>query len=405
MPAALPEGDPAPSDGRLPSSALQGLASTPLSIYVHVPFCKVRCGYCDFNTYTLDQLGPGGGRDDWLAAVHAELELASRVLGPMTPPVSTVFFGGGTPTLMSPAQLSEVLAVISERFGLQPDAEVTTEANPETVGPPELAALRAGGINRLSLGMQSAVPHVLATLDRVHTPGRALEVVAEARAAGFDQVSLDLIYGTPGESVDDWRRSLDAACAAAPDHISAYALAIEAGTAMARTVARGELEPVDEDRQADFYLIAEQVLAEAGYHNYEVSNWSRERASRARHNLAYWQGANWWGLGPGAHSHVGGVRWWNVKHPARYSGALASGRSPAQARETLDAEDRRIERVLLELRLADGLPVEVLTETERARLSGFADASLLCVDQDRIRLTLRGRLLADAVIRDLLDWT
>ena len=405
MPAALPEGDPAPSDGRLPSSALQGLASTPLSIYVHVPFCKVRCGYCDFNTYTLDQLGPGGGRDDWLAAVHAELELASRVLGPMTPPVSTVFFGGGTPTLMSPAQLSEVLAVISERFGLQPDAEVTTEANPETVGPPELAALRAGGINRLSLGMQSAVPHVLATLDRVHTPGRALEVVAEARAAGFDQVSLDLIYGTPGESVDDWRRSLDAVCAAAPDHISAYALVIEAGTAMARTVARGELEPVDEDRQADYYLMAEQVLAEADYHNYEVSNWSRDLASRARHNLAYWQGANWWGLGPGAHSHVGGVRWWNVKHPARYSGALASGRSPAQARETLDAEARRIERVLLELRLADGLPVEVLTETERARLPGFADDALLCVDQDRIRLTLRGRLLADAVIRDLLDWT
>lgn len=403
MPGALPDGDPVPIDGRLPLTALAEVGEHELSIYVHVPFCLVRCGYCDFNTYTPDQLGPGGGRADWLAAVHAEIGLASRVLGSATPPVSTVFFGGGTPTLMRPTQLDEILADIGDRFALKPDAEVTTEANPETVGPRELAALRAAGINRLSLGMQSAVPHVLATLDRVHTPGRALEVVAEAREAGFEQISLDLIYGTPGESAGDWRSSLDAVCEVAPDHVSAYALVIEPGTAMARKVASGELEPIDEDRQADYYLMAEQVLTDAGYSNYEVSNWSRGPACRARHNLAYWRGSNWWGIGPGAHSHVGGGRWWNIKHPARYAAALASGRSPAQAREVLDAESRRIERVLLELRLADGLPLDVLTATEQARLAQRVPDPLLQVDQDRIVLTVRGRLLADAVIRDLID--
>lgn len=403
MPSTPPDGEPAPPDGVLPPTALDALGSTPLSFYVHVPFCLVRCGYCDFNTYTAGQLGPGGGRDDWLAAVHAEIDLAARVLGPDAPPASTVFFGGGTPTLMRPGQLAAVLKHIRDAFGLSADAEVTTEANPETVGPNELEALRAGGINRLSLGMQSAVPHVLATLDRLHTPGRALEAVAEARAAGFEQISLDLIYGTPGESERDWQTSLDAVIGADPDHVSAYALVIEPGTSMARRVARGELQPVDEDRQADHYLLAEELLTGAGYHNYEVSNWARSVASRARHNLAYWQGANWWGIGPGAHSHVGGVRWWNLRHPARYSAALASGRSPAQAREVLDAASRRIERVLLEIRLADGLPTDVLTTSEQARLPGLVDRGLTVQAGGRVRLTLAGRLLADAVVRDLLD--
>ena len=304
---------------------------------------------------------------------------------------------------MRPGQLAAVLKHIRDAFGLSADAEVTTEANPETVGPNELEALRAGGINRLSLGMQSAVPHVLATLDRLHTPGRALEAVAEARAAGFEQISLDLIYGTPGESERDWQTSLDAVIGADPDHVSAYALVIEPGTSMARRVARGELQPVDEDRQADHYLLAEELLTGAGYHNYEVSNWARSVASRARHNLAYWQGANWWGIGPGAHSHVGGVRWWNLRHPARYSAALASGRSPAQAREVLDAASRRTERVLLEIRLADGLPTDVLTTSEQARLPGLVDRGLTVQAGGRVRLTLAGRLLADAVVRDLLD--
>ncbi len=403
MPSALPDGDPAPATGELPAAALAEVASTPLSSYVHVPFCRVRCGYCDFNTYTADQLGPDAGPSAWHAAVLAEIDLARRVLGPDAPSVSTVFFGGGTPTLLSPAQLTSVLRRIADEFGLTPDAEVTTEANPETVGPAELDALLAGGINRLSLGMQSAVPHVLATLDRVHTPGRALAVVDQARAAGFTQISLDLIYGTPGESPNDWQTSLDTVIGADVDHVSAYALVIEPGTAMARRLSRGELAEVDEDAQADYYLMAEQALLGAGFANYEVSNWARADASRARHNLAYWRGHNWWGAGPGAHSHVGGVRWWNRKHPGRYAAELAAGRSPAQAREVLDADTRRIERVLLELRLADGLPLWVLTEAEQSRLPGLAARGLLEVGGDRVRLTLQGRLLADGVIRDLLD--
>lgn len=403
MAGQLPDAGPAPADGTLPASALEMLAETSFGVYVHVPFCRTRCGYCDFNTYTADQLGSGGGQKDWLAAVHAEIDLASRVLGPDAPKVSTVFFGGGTPTLMSPAQLTEVLVHVGHNFGLAQDAEVTVEANPETVGPGELEALRSGGFNRLSLGMQSAVPHVLATLDRVHTPGRAIEVVAQARAAGFTQVSVDLIYGTPGESERDWRTSLEAVTSAEPDHLSAYALVVEPGTAMARKVARGEVAPVDEDRQADYYLLAEQHLSAAGYCNYEVSNWARGPGQRSRHNLAYWHSANWWGVGPGAHSHISGVRWWNVKHPAHYAAALASGRSPGLAREVLDAESRRIERVLLELRLADGLPLEVLTGTEQARLDELAGRELLVLANSWVRLTLKGRLLADAIIRDLLD--
>lgn len=403
MASSAPVGESVPSDGALPAGATAELTERSLSFYVHVPFCRVRCGYCDFNTYVADQLGAGGEPRAWLAAAHAEIELAAKVLGPAAPTVATVFFGGGTPTLVSPTYLVELLDHIAERFGLSPDAEITTEANPETVGPAELAALRAGGFNRLSLGMQSAVPQVLATLDRVHTPGRVLQVMAQARAAGFTQISLDLIYGTPGESTADWQTSLDAAVSASPDHISAYALVIEPGTAMARKVSRGELAPVDEDAQADAYLLAEASLTAAGYRNYEVSNWSRGQDSQARHNLAYWLGGNWWGIGPGAHSHVGGVRWWNLRHPARYSAALAAGRSPAQAREVLTMQTRRIERVLLELRLASGLPLDVLSATEVARLPELTARGLVDVAGGRLRLSVPGRLLADAVIRDLLD--
>lgn len=403
MPAVELDGQPPPIDGGLPAAALAEQATRPLSWYIHVPFCKVRCGYCDFNTYTADQLGPGAGPDAWLAAAHREIELAAGVLGDAASPAATVFFGGGTPTLLRPAQLGSLVAQIERQFGLAADVEITTEANPETVGPAELAELRAAGINRISLGMQSAVPHVLATLDRVHTPGRALQVVGWAREAGFEQISLDLIYGTPGESTADWQRSLDAVTSVDVNHVSAYALVIEPGTAMYRKVARGELAAVDEDQQADFYLAAEEHLRRAGFVNYEVSNWSRDQASRARHNLAYWRGDGWWGVGPGAHSHIGGVRWWNLKFPGRYAEALAAGRSPAQAREVLDAETRRVERVLLELRIADGLPVSVLTASEQGRLPGLVERGLVELTAGRVRVTLRGRLLADAVIRDLLD--
>jgi oxygen-independent coproporphyrinogen-3 oxidase len=270
------------------------------------------------------------------------------------------------------------------------------------VTPESLGRLREAGFTRVSFGMQSAVPHVLATLDRTHDPARVPQAVDWARAAGFDQVSLDLIYGTPGESLADWETSLDAALASAPDHVSAYALIVEDGTALARRIRRGELPAPDDDDLADKYLLADERLAGAGLGWYEVSNWSRDEAARCRHNVLYWTGADWWGVGPGAHSHVGGVRWWNVKHPAAFAQRLAADRSPALAREVLDAETRRVERVLLEVRLRDGLPDEALDEGGRAAVAGLVERGLVETDGDRLVLTTRGRLLADAVVRDLL---
>jgi putative oxygen-independent coproporphyrinogen III oxidase len=405
MPSTLPDGVPAPLDGTLPESAAAQVGERPLSIYLHVPFCRTRCGYCDFNTYTASELGsdPGASRDGYASAAIAELDLAARVLGPAAPPVSTVFVGGGTPTLLPPDDLGAMLRAVEERFGLIEDAEVTTESNPESIDRAGLERLRALGFTRISFGMQSAVPHVLATLDRVHSPGRPQQAVAEARAAGFESVSLDLIYGTPGESRDDWATSLDAALAASPDHVSAYALIVEDGTRLANQVRRGVLPMTDDDDLADKYLLAEERLMGAGYAAYEVSNWARGQEHRCRHNLAYWRGHDWWGAGPGAHSHVGGVRWWNVKHPAAYAARLARGSSPAHARELLAPEDRRVERVLLELRLADGLDLDVLTPTERRRVPDLVARGLGAVSEDRLVLTLEGRLLADGVVRDLLD--
>ena len=402
MPARLPDGDPAPRDGALPASAAAELGSRPFGIYVHVPFCATRCGYCDFNTYTASELNGGRSAEGYVAAALAELALAKRVLGADAPPVETVFFGGGTPTLLAASELAAILAAIRATFGLAPGAEVTTEANPESVDPASLAALRAAGFTRISLGMQSAVSHVLATLDRVHTPGRAAEAAREARAAGFEHVSLDLIYGTPGESDADWRCSLDAALAAEPDHLSAYALIVEPGTRLAAQIARGALPAADDDVLADRYELADAALSEAGLDWYEVSNWARSPADACRHNLGYWRGGDWWGIGPGAHSHVGGVRWWNVLHPAAYASRLAEGASPAAGRELLDADTRRVERVMLELRLADGLPLDALGDAGRAAARQAVDDGLATLGGERLRLTLRGRLLADAVVRSLL---
>jgi putative oxygen-independent coproporphyrinogen III oxidase len=406
MPSSLPDGVPAPADGALPAAARAEVAAAPLSVYLHVPFCTTRCGYCDFNTYTAAELGsePGASRAGYAETAVGEVALAARVLGPDAPPVSTVFVGGGTPTLLPPADLALLLDAVRQHLGLAPDAEVTTESNPESVDAADLVALREAGFTRISFGMQSAVPHVLATLDRVHSPGRPQQAVREARAAGFDSVSLDLIYGTPGESLEDWATSLDAALDAEPDHVSAYALIVEDGTRLAAQVRRGRLPMTDDDDLADKYLLAEERLSAAGYTAYEVSNWARGDAHRCRHNLAYWRGHSWWGVGPGAHSHAGGVRWWNVKHPAAYASRMAAGTSPAHARELLDGDDRRVERVLLEVRLAEGLELAVLTPSERRRVPDLVAGGLAEVSgADTLVLTLSGRLLADGVVRDLLD--
>jgi putative oxygen-independent coproporphyrinogen III oxidase len=405
MPSAMPAGQPAPSDGSLPAQALSEVTHRPLGIYIHVPFCTTRCGYCDFNTYTASELGaePGASRAGYLEAALGELELAARVLGPQAPQVSTIFLGGGTPTVLPPDDLGRLIAAVRDRFGLVDDAEVTTESNPDSVDAADLYRLHELGFNRISFGMQSVVPHVLATLDRRHSPGRPQQAVVEARAAGFANISLDLIYGTPGESAADWRASLDAAVAASPEHISAYALIVEEGTRLATRIRRGELPNPDEDDLADKYLIAEEQLSAAGYAAYEVSNWSTSNAIRCRHNLGYWRSDHWWGIGPGAHSHVGGVRWWNVKHPRAYASRLAEGLSPAHAREVLTQSDRRLERILLELRLADGLTTSLLTGTERGRLADLRARGLAAVKDDKLILTRGGRLLADGVIRQLLD--
>jgi putative oxygen-independent coproporphyrinogen III oxidase len=403
MASTLPNGDPAPADGALPASALHGLGSRPFGVYVHVPFCATRCGYCDFNTYTAGELGTSASPASWLTGLRAELQLAARVLG--TPPVAdTVFVGGGTPSLLGVDGLTDVLTAVRDTFGLAEDAEVTTESNPESTSAEFFAGIRAAGYTRVSLGMQSAARHVLAVLERQHSPGRPVAAAIEAAKAGFEQVSLDLIYGTPGETGADLAASLDAVLAAGVSHVSAYALIVEEGTALARRINRGELPVPDDDLLAEYYEQIDDVLTTAGLGWYEVSNWAASERDRCRHNLGYWLGGDWWGAGPGAHSHVGGVRWWNVKHPARYATVLAEGSSPAAGRETLSAADRKLERVLLELRLADGLPADVLDAagTDAAMLAatdGLLDPAALSAG--RCVLTRRGRLLADAVVRRL----
>jgi putative oxygen-independent coproporphyrinogen III oxidase len=405
-PGPPPAGEPVPADAALPPAALAGLGQRPFGIYVHVPFCVTRCGYCDFNTYTNAELGPGASRDAYAQQAIAEIAMARRVLGAARAPVRTVFFGGGTPTLLPPADLAAILAAIDGEFGLGPGAEVTAEANPETVDQRSLAALRAGGVTRISLGMQSAAPHVLRILDRTHQAGRPQRCVAWARAEGFEHVSLDLIYGTPGESDEDWTGSLRSAVEAGPDHISGYALIVEEGTRLAARIRRGELPAPDDDVMADRYLAADDLLTAAGLHWYEVSNWAASPGARCRHNLLYWTGGDWWGVGPGAHSHVGGVRWWNVRHPAAYAARIAAGVSPGQAREVLTEAERRIERIMLRTRLAAGCPLDELSPAGRASAAaavadGLAEPGAHA--QGRVALTPAGRLLADAVIRGLTD--
>lgn len=403
MGSALPLGDPAPLDGALPDDIAID-AQRDFGVYLHVPFCRVRCGYCDFNTYTATELR-GVRQDAYADEVLREIALSQDALtarGALRP-AQTVFFGGGTPTLLPGGDLARMLGGIRDTFALAPDAEVTVEANPDTVTPELAEELAAAGVTRLSIGMQSAVPHVLAALDRTHDPANVATAVAAARRAGLD-VSVDLIYGAPGESLADWETSVRTAIALAPDHVSAYALIIEEGTQLHRQIRRGEVPAPDDDLQADMYELVDDLLGDGGFHWYEVSNWATAPAHRSRHNLAYWRGADWWGYGPGAHSHVDGLRWWNVKHPAAYAQRLAAGQSPAAARERPDAAARRLEDVLLRSRISDGLAVSELEgEGRHAVASLIADGLIdgAAAVRGRVVLTRRGRLLADAVVRAL----
>lgn len=418
MPSVLPLGDPMPADGSLPPEALASLGARGFSIYLHVPFCRVRCGYCDFNTYTAAELGGAGGTPSigpgsYADVAIAEMDFATEVLAATRRPVvDTVFIGGGTPTLLPGRDLARMIAAVDQRWGFTATPEITVEANPDTVTAELARTLADAGVTRVSIGMQSAVPEVLATLDRTHDPANVARAVAAVRGCGL-QVSLDLIYGTPGESLADWQRSVQVATELDPDHISAYALIVEEGTRLAAQVRRGDLPaPVDDD-QALKYELVDDLLSAAGYQWYEVSNWARSAGGACRHNLAYWRSADWWGIGPGAHSHIGGVRWWNVKHPVAYAGRLAQGRSPGAARELLTSAQQLDERVLLESRIRDGLPVQVLidagvpTDQVRRRVAGLIadqliDPGAAMRGRGMVVLTRRGRLLADPVVHRLL---
>ena len=412
MAGPLPIADPAPLDGLLPAQASVGCDSRSFHAYVHIPFCRVRCGYCDFNTYTATEL-EGAPQSDYAETLIKEIAFSARVIsdsGVQTRKLKSVFFGGGTPTQLPAADLVKILCQLDSTFGLENGAEVTTEANPDNVDFEYLKSLRAGGFNRVSFGMQSAVPSVLKTLERTHNPENLPIVVDAAKRAGLS-TSVDLIYGAPGETLEEWRVSLEAAISLKPDHISAYSLIVEDGTKLARQIRSGQLPEPDEDLQADKYELADEMLAAAGYEWYEVSNWAKSvdsSANRSAHNISYWQSQDWWGYGPGAHSHIGGVRWWNVKHPSAYSGKLSEGISPAAGRETLDERTRLEERILLELRVESGLSVDQAkaVNPEAGKLiAGFIADELVepaAAIRGTLKLTLKGRLLADSLVRQLL---
>ncbi len=406
----FPKGELAPADGLIPLRAAVSSIDKTFHAYVHVPYCKARCGYCDFNTYTSEEIG-SSSQGTFAQTLLKEIEFSAGVLENSRIPsrkLSTVFFGGGTPTLLPAADLIAILDKLKATFGFEPELDITTEANPDSVDEEYLEQLKQAGFTRVSIGMQSAVPKVLAVLERTHNPENVSKAVSAARSVGL-ATSVDLIYGSPTETLDDWRQSLQAAIDLATDHISAYSLIVEEGTKLARQIKSGQLTEPDEDMHADMYELAEQMLSAAGFTNYEVSNWSKSVETRSAHNMAYWKSMDWWGYGPGAHSHVGGVRWWNVKNPAAYQDRINAAVSPALERELIDEENRNIERVMLETRIAEGIDLTWLKEKGFA--SNQAVSELIAeelvdakeVFRGFITLTLKGRLLADLVVRKLIN--
>ena len=377
-----------------------------LAFYVHIPYCVRRCGYCDFNTYTPAELSISNDLSEtsrsYIDLLIKELEFARETTGLAVVP--TIFFGGGTPTLMESADLGRVISAISDHYELSPDAEITTEANPDTVTKEKLASLREAGFNRISFGMQSAVPHVLKSLDRTHNPENVLKATTWAREVGFNEVSVDLIYGTAGESLADWELTIDTALSLPISHISAYALIVESGTKLGAQVKRGEVTMPDDDETADKYLLADEKFIQAGFDWYELSNWSK-KGSECRHNLAYWNGDNWWGLGAGAHSHVDGRRFWNVKHPAAYTQKVIESGNPMHDQELLTRDEARSEEIMLQIRLAKGLSLSALSESEAKSLPTFlAEGYLLpsAWENGQVVLSKTGRLMADRIVREIL---
>jgi oxygen-independent coproporphyrinogen-3 oxidase len=407
--AQFPKGEIAPQDGLLPEQAKLNAELRTFHAYIHVPFCKARCGYCDFNTYTAQEIG-SSSQSSFSRDLNSEIAFSKSVLTKSEVPlrvISTVFFGGGTPTLLPAEDLISMLNSLQDTFGFFPDSEITTEANPDSVDEEYFSKLKAAGFTRVSIGMQSAVPHVLKVLERTHNPENVSKAVVAAKAVGL-QTSVDLIYGTPTETIEDWVQSLEEAIALGTDHISAYSLIVEPGTKLARQIKSGEVESPDEDLHAEMYEVAEELLTKAGLTNYEVSNWSKSVETRSKHNVAYWKSMDWWGYGPGAHSHIGGVRWWNVKNPAAYTDRLKASLSPALERELVDQANKDIERVMLETRLSDGIDLAWLKSKgfgTQEVISNLIASEVIdggAVFQGVVKLTKKGRLLADYVVRELL---
>lgn len=377
-----------------------------LSFYVHIPYCVKRCGYCDFNTYTPSELRDGGTLEtvsgDYIDAVLREIDIAYAKAPDATVP--TIFFGGGTPSLLPARDLGRVISAIQEKWNVTPEAEITLEANPDSVDAAKLVELRAAGFNRISFGMQSAVPHVLKVLDRTHNPENIAKVVEAARGAGFESISLDLIYGTPGESLEDFRTSVTTALGLGVDHLSAYALIVESGTKLAAQIKRDELSMPNDDLMADMYLLVDELCEKAGLSWYELSNWSKPH-HESRHNIAYWRNSDWWGLGPGAHSHIAGIRWWNKKHPTAYKSALFGGESPIQESEELSAQQKSDEAIMLSIRMRAGILLRDLSQTQTEKVADYRHSGHLDPtrwEEGTLQLTPKGRLIADRIVRELV---
>lgn len=396
-------------------------------VYIHVPFCMRRCGYCDFNTYTAIDMGAGASRGNYTNMVIREMAIVrdwQERHGIVEPPADTVFFGGGTPTILKAADLVAMLDAVRETWGIADNAEITTEANPDTVNADYVRELADGGFNRISFGMQSAVPHVLKTLDRTHTPENVAAGISAANAAGM-RSSVDLIYGAPGESLDDWRTSVNTALDLGVNHISAYALTVAPNTTMGRRIAAGMLPTPDDDDEAAKYEIADALLSAAGLEWYEISNWARP-GYESRHNLGYWRNVDWAGLGPGAHSHYDApalsergtvrrgqadgedsataLRSWDIAHPRLWGSAISEGRIPWAGRENITVEENLEETIMLGLRIRGGLDIarlgNAIAETTWRELE---HDGLITVEHHHAIPTLRGRLLNDTIIAKLLE--
>ena len=388
-------GELAPLDGNL-DIEFNNLLNKPFSVYIHVPYCKKRCGYCDFNTYTPNELDVNDQIDSWAEATVKEIKLAKKVLKEYLV-IDTIFFGGGTPSLIGNNELSYVLNTLKENFYFANDLEITLEANPDDINDEKIEIWQENDINRISIGMQSSSKKVLQILDRTHDQLNIEKSAKLLRKHGFSNFSFDLIYGTPGESLEEWQESLEFALSLNPTHLSAYSLVIEPGTKMGNDLKTNKIQKVNDDLVADKYLLADEILENHGFKWYEISNWSSNNL-KSRHNLNYWKNNNWWGFGPGAHSHIEGNRWWNLKLPNQWRERLENNYSPAKAREILTSEQKLSENIMLSLRLNSGLDSKQFSSEI---INDLIKDGLIYLNERNLVLTKRGRLLADQVFLQL----